>query len=47
MKIEIPNINDLETIDKIAVQVHECHVAWRPDIFEHTDSIISQEELKK
>lgn len=45
MKIEVPIISDLEAIDKIAVQVHECHVKWRPDIFEHADSIISEEEL--
>lgn len=45
MKIEIPNINDLKMIDKIALQVHECHVKWRPDIFEHTDNIISEQEL--
>ena len=31
--IEIPKITDLEIIDKIAVQVHDCHVEWRPDIF--------------
>ncbi len=45
MKIEVPTMKDLEAIDKIALQVHECHVKWRPDIFEHTDSIISVEEL--
>ena len=45
MKIEIPNIKDLEEIDKIALQVHECHVKWRPDIFEHTDNIINVQEL--
>jgi len=33
MEIEIPKIGDLSEIDKIAVQVHECHVKWRPDIF--------------
>ena len=46
MKIEIPTINDLYAIDNIAMQVHDCHVKWRPDIFEHTNSIISEEELK-
>ncbi len=46
MLIDIPNIKDLDQIDKIAVQVHECHVEWRPDIFEHTDSIVSKEELQ-
>lgn len=45
MKIEIPTINDLQDIDRIAKQVHECHVKWRPDIFEHTSSIINEEEL--
>lgn len=47
MKIEIPTIKDLKTIDKIAVQVHECHVKWRPDIFEHTSSIIDEDELER
>ena len=45
MKIEVPTINDLSGIDRIALQVHECHVRWRPDIFEHTNSIIGEEEL--
>lgn len=45
IKIETPSLKDLNKIDKIALQVHECHVKWRPDIFEHTDSIISQTEL--
>ena len=44
-QIEVPKINDLKDIDKIAIQVHECHVKWRPDIFEHTDSIFSEEDL--
>ena len=47
MTIAIPNINDLQEIDKIAVQVHEFHVNWRPDIFESTDTIISADELKQ
>ncbi len=47
MKIELPKIIDLKPIDKIAIQAHECHVKWRPDIFEHTDSIINEEELAK
>lgn len=46
MRIEVPILEDLQAIDKIALQVHECHVKWRNDIFEHTDSIISKEELK-
>ncbi len=47
MKIELPQLTDLNAIDTIALQVHELHVKWRPDIFEHTDSIISKEELSE
>ena len=39
-KIEIPKIEDLREIDKIALQVHECHVKWRPDIFIPTNLIV-------
>lgn len=46
MKIEIPSIKGLHAIDKIAVQIYECHVKWRNDIFEHTNGIISEENLK-
>lgn len=45
MIIEIPKKEDLTDIDRIAIQVHDCHVKWRPDIFEHTDSIFSKEEF--
>ena len=46
IKVEIPQVSDLEIIDKIALQVHDCHVKWRPDIFEHTDYIFKEEDLK-
>lgn len=45
IKIDLPEAIDLKEIDKIAKEVHECHVKWRPDIFEHTDSILNEEEL--
>ena len=46
MKIEIPKLNDLKEIDKIAIQVHNCHVKWRPDIFEYTDNIINEDDFQ-
>ena len=46
IKVEIPQVSDLEIIDKIALQVHDCHVKWRSDIFEHTDYIFKEEDLK-
>lgn len=47
MRIELPTVDDLQVIDRIAMQVHECHVKWRPDLFEHTKSIVSLENLSK
>lgn len=47
MKVELPNINDYEKINELAVMLHDLHVSWRPDIFVHTDEIFSQDELDK
>lgn len=46
MKIEIPDLEDLERINELAVKLHEYHVEWRPDIFVHTDQVITKEELQ-
>lgn len=43
MKIEIPQIKDYELVNKLAVQVHELHVGWRPDLFISVDEVISKE----
>ena len=43
MKIEIPNINDLEKINNLAQQIHELHVGWRPDLFISVENIIIKE----
>lgn len=47
MKIEVPKLEDLNEVEKIALQVHKCHVEWRPDIFEHTNSIMDEAEFLK
>ena len=47
MNIEIPNIQDYEQINSLAVKLHDLHVLWRPDIFVHVDSIFSKEELQE
>ena len=31
--VEIPNIEDFKKVNELAVQVHEMHVTWNPDIF--------------
>lgn len=45
MEIVIPKIEDCEAVNKLAVQVHDCHVAWRPDFFNSCDELIAKEDL--
>lgn len=47
MKIEIPKFEDFEEINKLARQVHEIHVNWRPDIFVSVEYPIQQDRLKE
>lgn len=47
MEILIPKIKDYENINKLAIQVHELHVGWRPDLFNSVDKVITEEELKE
>ena len=46
MKIEVPKIADWKEVNKIARQVHEMHVAWRPDIFVSVDDVIEKEHYE-
>lgn len=43
MKIEIPQIKDYDDVNRLAIQVHELHVGWRPDLFISVDEVISRE----
>lgn len=43
MKIEVPQPKDYETVNKLAIQVHELHVGWRPDLFISVNEVISKE----
>ena len=47
MIIEVPNIQDYKSIEKLAQQVHNLHVNWRPDIFVSANNILSIEELQE
>ena len=46
MNIIIPNLNDYERVNNLAIQVHEIHVAWRPDLFLSSDTVISKENFE-
>lgn len=47
MKIEVPNNQDYERVNELAVMLHDMHVEWRPDIFIHTDIVFTKEEFYK
>lgn len=43
IRIEIPSIEDLKRVNKLAVQVHEMHVHWAPDLYKRVEEVISKE----
>lgn len=45
--IENPRIEDFNKVNKLAKQVHELHVNWRPDLFLSVDEVISKEALEE
>lgn len=45
--IEIPKLEDLREVNKLAQQVHELHVNWRPDLFLSVDEVISKEDFEE
>ena len=47
MIIEIPKIENFEEINKIARQVHDIHVEWRPDIFVSVENPVEKERLEE
>ena len=45
MEIRIPNIDEYEIVNELAVQVHKLHVGWRPDLFNSVDEVITLDEF--
>ena len=45
--IELPKLDDFKEVNKLAKQVHELHVNWRPDLFLSVDEVISKEDFEK
>lgn len=45
--IEIPKLEDFEEVNKLAKQVHDLHVNWRPDLFLSVDEVISKEDFEE
>lgn len=45
MEILVPNKNDWEKVNDLAVQVHDLHVGWRPDLFLKSEIVITKERF--
>ena len=41
--VEVPSIEDFNRVNELAVQVHEMHVTWNPDIFKSVEEVINKE----
>jgi len=41
--VEIPKMEDFKRINELALQVHEMHVTWNPDIFKSVEEVINKE----
>ena len=44
--IELPKMNDLKRVNELAVQVHEMHVGWNPDLFKSVKEVFNKENFK-
>ena len=40
--LELARTEDRIAVDRLAVQVHQLHVQWRPDIYEYADELWPQ-----
>lgn len=43
--IELAKITDWNDIQRISVQIHDLHAAWRPDIYFHCDKPYPKEDF--
>ena len=45
--LELARYSDRDAVNALALQVHEKHVQWRPDIFERTQELYSRERFRE
>lgn len=45
--IEPPQKEELKKVNKLAKQVHELHVNWRPDLYLNVEEVITKEEFEE
>ena len=45
--LELARSGDREAVNALAMQVHELHVQWRPDLFESQEELYSEDRFRK
>ena len=43
--LELARPDDWESVNRLSVQIHDLHAAWRPDIYFHCDAPYAKEEF--
>lgn len=46
MEITVPRVEEYKEINRLAVQVHDFHVNWRPDFYLKCEELITKEDLE-
>ena len=47
VKIQLPKLEDYKEVNSLAHQVHELHVAWRPDLYVSVDEVITKRQYRR
>lgn len=45
--LELARFEDREAINALALQVHEMHVAWRPDLYEMVEELYPEDRMQE
>lgn len=46
LTIQVPREEDFTNVNKLAKQVHDIHVEWRPDLFLSVEEVIKKEDYE-
>lgn len=45
--IELANLKDCAEVNRLARQIHQLHVDWRPDIYQMPEELFSEEQFQE
>lgn len=47
MMLRFAQLSDRETVNALALQVHDLHVGWQPQYYEHTDILYDEARFRE